>query len=114
MDPTLKQAYLLIFGKEPEASLEDWELAKEVITHWDVPKLGESLAQECIFRIVNHISFPDRRITREIVGEAEEKATELFPELEDRDPHMAVIERLEYEYRMQKEKDKERKENKIK
>ena len=63
-----------------------------------MPKLSEDLAKECIFRIVNHTSFPDDELTRHIVGLAEDKAVELFPELEGIDPHMDVIAHLEIKY----------------
>ena len=94
----LREAYRKIFGTDPDPKIPEWELAREVMGHWDVPKLGEDLARECIFRIVNHVIFPTDELTREIAGSAEDKSLELFPELEGVDPHMDVIAHLERKY----------------
>jgi len=98
MDKTLKKSYEKIFKKEPDVDLKDWELAQKIVGEWNVPALGEDLAKETIFKIVNHISFPNGEKTVEIVGKAEEMATELFEELENVDPHMDVIAELERRY----------------
>lgn len=68
------------------------------MNNWDVPKLGKDLSKEVIFQVVNHISYPDKEKTTEIVGRAENFATELFRELSDIDPHMDVIAELERVY----------------
>lgn len=97
MKSALREAHKIIFNEEPGETTEEWELAREVLANWNVPKLGEDLAKRCIFEIVNHVEFPEG-MTREMVGEAEEKGVELFPEIGDRDPHMAIYEWLEYRY----------------
>lgn len=96
MDKTPKKAYEKLFKKEPE-NLKDWEMSRELMKEWNVPVLGEDLAKEIIFKIVNHVSFPNHEKTVEIVGEAEEKSVELFG-LENVDPHMDVIAELERKY----------------
>jgi hypothetical protein len=98
MTDILLKAYTNIFGTKPDPALKEWELAQAIMTHWNVPALGEDLARECIFRIVNHTEFPSPEITKEVVGLAEDKAPELFPELEGIDPHMDVIAHLERQY----------------
>jgi hypothetical protein len=104
---TLPEAYQKIFGGVPDPSIPEWELARDIMNHWNVPKLGEGLAQECVFRIVNHVIFPTGELTQEIVGLAEDKATELFPELEGVDPHMDVIAHLERKYHERKNENSE-------
>jgi hypothetical protein len=94
MDPTLARAYKIIFGDEPEAGMKNWQIAEELLKHFSVPKLGEELAGECIHKIVNYISYPDRETMTRIVSHAEGLAKELWDELPD-EPHMAEIERLE-------------------
>lgn len=98
MSSALSKAYKLLTGTEPAAEMPEWQVAKIISARWDTRVLGEELARECIFRIVNHTIFPDPEVTREIVGQAEERATELFPELEGVDPHMDVIAHLERQY----------------
>jgi hypothetical protein len=99
MTDILIKAYANIFGSKPDPTLKEWELARAIMANWDVPALGEDLARECIFRIVNHTDFPTPETTKEVVGLAEDKATELFPELEGVDPHMDVIAHLERQHR---------------
>lgn len=95
MDQTLSRAYKIIFETEPEPGMENWQIAEKLLDRFSVPKLGEELAKECIFRIVNHVRYPDRETTVRIVGRAEGFASELWDELPD-EPHMAEIERLEH------------------
>jgi hypothetical protein len=96
MDKSLKEAYQIIFGAYPDPDLAEGQVAKSIINHFDVPKLGEPLAKACLLRIVNHVGYPDRATTREIVGRAQGLATELWDDLSD-EPHMADLERKEYE-----------------
>ncbi|MGD0977474.1 MAG: hypothetical protein ABR875_04270 [Minisyncoccia bacterium] len=93
----LIKGYKAIFGKEPE-KMESWELAREIINNFDVSKMGEELAREVIFEVANRVNFPTTEMTREIVGHAENLATELFDELNKsgKEPHMAEIEHLEF------------------
>jgi hypothetical protein len=107
MNNHLARAYTIIFGTEPAPELQEWEVAKAVLDKWNVPALGEELAKECIFRIVNNTDFPSQEITAEIVGTAEDKATELFSELEGLDPHMDVIAHLERKYHENKNENSE-------
>ena len=95
MDQALSRAYKIIFETEPEAGAEDWQIAEKLLDRFDIRKLGEELAKECVHRIVNHIEYPDLEITRRIVGRAEGLASELWDDLPD-EPHMAEIERKEY------------------
>ena len=90
----LTVAYLKLFENEP-VDLELWQIAKEILNNWNVPKLGEELAEECILQIVNHVRFPNTEITKEIVGKAEELGVELFPEIGIHDPSMDVYEWIE-------------------
>jgi hypothetical protein len=94
MNEVLGRAYMFIFGIRPPSSLPDWLMAEMILNKFDVPKLGEELAKQCIFQIVNHISYPDHATTRLVVGHAENLATELWDELPD-EPHMAQIAYLE-------------------
>ena len=94
MDQALSRAYKMIFEVEPKLGMENWQIAKKLLEHFSVPKLGEELAGECIHKIVNHISYSDKETTTRIVGRAEGLAKELWDELPD-EPHMAEIERLE-------------------
>ena len=100
--------YKKLFNKEPEPNAEQWRLAREIIKKWDVPKIGEELALETLFEIINHTHFPDDETTQEIVGRAEELITEFLPELSEHDPHMSVIEFLEGKHYKEKELDKEK------
>jgi hypothetical protein len=95
MDPTLKRAYKIIFEAEPEPGMKDWQIAEKLLDRFNVRKLGEELAKECVHRIVNYIKYPDRETTTRIVGRAEGFASELWEGLPD-EPHMAELERLEY------------------
>ncbi|MEK7645707.1 MAG: hypothetical protein AAB374_01180 [Patescibacteria group bacterium] len=114
MNQTLIKAYKIIFGQEPLAELKDWEVATRILHKWSVPKIGEDLAKECIFAIVNHIKYPSEATTHLIVGEAEEKGVELFPEIGVRDPSMDVYEWLENKYWESKNKENGSSEIKIK
>lgn len=98
MNRILKKTYQLTFGRELHKGQPDWQVAEDIINHWDVPKLGEDLAKECLFEIILHVTYPDFETTRRIVGHAEELSTELFPELANHDPHMDTIEVLERKY----------------
>ncbi len=40
MDKTLKKAYEIIFGEEPE-DLQDWEMARAIAKNFSVPALGQ-------------------------------------------------------------------------
>ncbi len=95
MDQTLSRAYKIIFETEPESGIKDWQIAEKLLEHFNIPKLGEELAKECIHRIVNHIKYPDMETTKRVVGRAEGFASELWDELPS-EPHMAEIERKEY------------------
>jgi hypothetical protein len=109
MAKALQEAYKIIFGKDPAEGLQEREIGREVIEHFDGRKRSEDLAKECVFRVVNHTIFPNSEVTREVVGRAEDIATELFPELEGVDPHMDVIahlERVYHEKKEQKEREK--------
>ena len=101
-------AYKKLFDKEPESNAEQWRLAREIITKWDVPKIGEELALETLFEIINHTNFPDDETTRKIVGKAEYLISAFLPEMSEHDPHMSVIEFLEGEHYKKKELDKEK------
>jgi hypothetical protein len=90
----LSNAYMTIFSSKPE-NMAEWQMAQKLMENFDVQKLGEELAKEVIFEIVNHTSFPNNEITKEIVQRAESFAVELFSELKTNEPHMAEIERLE-------------------
>ena len=105
MNQTLARAYKIIFGHEPTIDLKDWQIAAQILRRWNVPKIGEDLAKECIFIIVNHIEYPSEEMTRVIVGEAEHKGVELFPEIGVRDPSMDVYEWLENRYWESKKKE---------
>ena len=92
-NPVLVKAYEIIFGKPPE--MPDWWTAEKLMEHFDVPKLGERLAAQCLFEIVDGIHYPDRESTTRIVGRAEGFLSEIFPEL-NQEPHMSEIGRMRY------------------
>lgn len=104
---TLTKAYQIIFDKEPEVEKAEWQVAKEIIENWNVPKLGEDFAKECLFEIILHVPFPNEETTKEVVGRAEDFAEELFEELAGHDAHMDAVEVLERKYRTDKRKEKE-------
>lgn len=89
----LDEACLRIFNKIFD--YEDWQIAELLIENFDVRKLGEDLAQQVIFQVVNHIFYPDQEDTTRIVGRAEALASELFNNIFD-EPHMADLERIEF------------------
>ena len=101
MNATLLKAYTIIYDTEPDVHMEEWQIAKFVLEIWDVPKLGEDLAKETLFALINHIYYP-AQVSREIVGEAELKLPELFPEIGEHDPDMHIAEWLENKYLEQK------------
>jgi len=65
-------------------------MAELLMDNFNVPELGEDLAKEVIFRVTNHVEYPNSETTQEIVIRAERKATELFDGLSD-EPHMDDI-----------------------
>lgn len=88
----LDEASMKIFGKVFD--FEDWQIAELIIHNFSVPSLGEELAKQVIFKVVNHTIYPNQEITTSVVGHAESLATELFDGLSD-EPHMAQLEWLE-------------------
>lgn len=103
-DNTLKEAYRVMHQADAPDAVSDWEFAQELLAEWNVPLLGEDLAKRCLFQLINHIpKESDETKMREIIGAAEEKLPELFPEIGLKDPDMHVAEWLEYTYREQKE-----------
>lgn len=105
MDTILKKAYKIIFETDPTLGMRDWQIAEKILDEFNVPKLGE-LAKECIFRMVNHIVYPDRETTSRIVGRAEGFASEIWDELPD-EPHMNQIAWLERRFYEKKREQKE-------
>lgn len=99
----LVQTYKKLFDKEPKTETKEWRLARKIISNWDVPKIGEELALETLFEIINHTDYPNAEITHEIVGKAEDLISEFLPELTEHDAHMDVIEYLERKYWEEKE-----------
>ena len=95
MDSILTRAYKITFDSDPPEGAVDWQLADALMSNSNVPKLGEDLAKQVIFRAVNHVFYPDRTTTERIVGTAEGFAPELWGDLSD-EPHMADIARKEY------------------
>ena len=93
----ISEAYKKIFDKDPEG-MEEWKIAEEIINKFDVPKMGKDMAKQVIFQIVNHIDYPNRETTVEIVGRAEGLASELFEELLGDEPNMSELEWLENKY----------------
>lgn len=97
----LRKAHKLIFGNESK-QLADWQMAEAVIKNFDVKKIGEELARGVIFEIVNHIQFPNAEKTREIVGKAENLATEFIAEFSPQnEPNMDEMDYLERKRRRQ-------------
>jgi hypothetical protein len=95
VDDTLRQAYKTLFRIDLMPEIEDWQIAEAILGNFNIRELGEHLAKSCIFRIVNHIAFPNQEITIRLVGKAEGLATELWDGLSD-EPHMAELEWEEY------------------
>ncbi len=99
MDQTVTKAYTIIFAHPPEASLKQWDIIEQVLENWDVPKMGEDLAKESLFLIINHIpKEANEERMHDLIGQAESKIPELFPEIGLRDPDMHVVEWLEHVY----------------
>lgn len=97
----LKKAYKIIFNQTGD-DLESWQRAEAVIKNFDVKKIGEELARGVIFEIVNHIQFPNAEKTREIVGKAENLATEFIAEFSPQnEPNMDEMDYLERKRRRQ-------------
>jgi hypothetical protein len=97
MSTILSEAYRKLFDRDPK-DLQEWEIAKSVMNGWNVPVLGEELAKQVIFRVVNHVQFPSQEITTEVVLKAENMATELFEGEVTDEPHMAELAVLERKY----------------
>jgi hypothetical protein len=97
----LIQAYLLIHGKKPK-NLEEWQIAQAITEVLDDPQwMPSDLAKECVFRIVQVISYPDEETRKRTVLMAEEKARGVFPSLSKIDEvHM---DQIEYAYNKWKE-----------
>lgn len=96
MESILKEAYSKVFGKDPASSMKKWELAKTIMSNWNVPKMGESLAKKVIFSVVNHTEYPDDNIRRSVIGIALAFSTELWDDLPD-EPHVDQLEYKEYQ-----------------
>ncbi|GEM_PF-1573402 len=110
MDKTIVKSYTILFGTEPDPKAEEWQIVSEILDHWNVTLLGEDLSKECLFRIINYTSFPNSELTKSVVGIAEEKITELFPELGWQDHvHMDVVAELERKYWEEKRRVQENK-----
>lgn len=89
------QGYKIIYDQEP-VNLEEWQIVEKILDNFNVSKLSEGLAKEIILQIVNHTHFPNSETTQRIVGRAESFASELFPELSNKNEiHMADLERIE-------------------
>ena len=50
----LKNAYLAIFGEEPEVGMKRWEIAKKVLEGFDSTKIDNLLAIEFILTVTNY------------------------------------------------------------
>lgn len=96
MDSVLKEAYIKIFENEPIESMKTWEVAEKIMSNWNVPKMGESLARNVIFRVVNHTEYPNDDISRNVIGTALEFSTELWDDLPD-EPHVDQLAYKEYQ-----------------
>lgn len=95
---TLNKAYKIIFKYSPD-DLKEWEIARDLMNNFNIQLLGEDLAKKVIFKVVNHIIYPNNEIAKEVVGRAEGFAGELFEELRDVDDiHMDDIADLERKY----------------
>lgn len=93
MNQILKEAYTKITGQEPAETMKDWELADYLANSFNYRVLGEDLAKQMIFTIVNHVhDYPDDETTKRIVGKAEGIAEEMGIVDEG---HMADIEAAE-------------------
>ena len=109
----ITEAYIKLFNREPKPEEKQWQLAKEIITKWDVRKIGEELALETLFEIINHTDFSTTEIARKTIGRAENLITEFLPEFSKHDPHMNVVEFLERQYYEKKKLKECNSENKI-
>ena len=52
MDSVLTRAYKITFDSDPPEGAVDWQLADALMSNSNVPKLGEDLAKQVIFRAV--------------------------------------------------------------
>lgn len=96
MDATLQLAYGKLWPST-DLPIADWLMAEAILERFSVRVLGECLAKECIFRIVNHLEYPSQDVCTRIVLRAEGFASELWDDLPD-EPHMAELERKEYQH----------------
>ena len=60
MDSVLTRAYKITFDSDPPEGAVDWQLADALMSNFNVPKLGEDLAKQVVFRAVNHVFYPDK------------------------------------------------------
>lgn len=98
---SLRIAYTKIFHDNQEKlnqldKLEDWEIAKEVLSNFNGGLLDQKLAEDVIYECVLFVKYPDKETTTEVVGLAERLATEIIPEfnLPNKEPNMDEIEHL--------------------
>jgi hypothetical protein len=117
INPLVLRAYKTIHGSDPAPEELEWEVVKNVLGNWDVPKLGEELASEFLFEVILHLVYPENgpanEKTKEIVGPAEEKIIELFPQVGYQDGHIhwddvADLERGYWEEKRKREAPKDR------
>ena len=87
----LREIYRDLFDREAACELAEWQIAKAILENFNVPKIGEDEAREALLLIINYVKFPSLETTIKIIGWAEAKATELWPELPE-EPHMALFE----------------------
>lgn len=110
--PKINEAYKKLFNEEANASIKDWKIAEKILSRWDVPVLGEDLALETLFEIINHIIYPNIEITRRVVGRAENLISEFLPEFapDNADAHMDYMAFAEHKYYEEKKAKEEREE----
>jgi len=101
-DPILIEAYQKLGGQENPTELEDHQLAKYCIDHFDGRnseyggKLGKDMASQVLFHVILDTRYPDIDTTHRIVGQAEAIAEEYFDIPEGHMDRIAV-ERTKYE-----------------
>ena len=95
-DAYLVKAYKTVLGQDP-VDLEEWEIARDVVAHYDGRTLTQDFWQEVLFVIINHIHYPSVEVTQAIVGAAEDLYSELMG-IED-EPHMAAVQADEFSKR---------------
>src|SRR3989344_1389133 len=93
----LAEDYVLVHKKEP-MNMEEWQIAQNIVeVIGNESRVPSNLEKECIYWIINSVSYPNDETRRSIILMAEESVRTVFPELSHIDEvHM---DQIDYAYR---------------